>query len=216
MMRNFVMVVGVAGLLAATGCQKAYYGAMEKVGVHKRDIMVDRVKDARSAQEEAKESFKTTLEQFADVVEIKSGDLEKTYNRLNTAFEKSVARADAVNSRIDSVEAVSKALFKEWKAEIKAFSNPEMKKSSQAQLAAAQKQYAGLMKAMRGAAASMDPVLAQFRDQVLFLKHNLNSAAIASIEGEVVKVKSDVAKLIADMEASIAEADRFLAAWQQP
>jgi hypothetical protein len=72
------------------------------------------------------------------------------------------------------------------------------------------------MKAMRAAASSMDPVLAQFRDQVLFLKHNLNSAAIASIEGEVVKVKSDVAKLIADMEASIAEADRFLAAWQQP
>jgi hypothetical protein len=215
-MRNVVLLVGVAGLLAATGCQKAYYGAMEKVGVHKRDIMVDRVKDARSAQEEAKESFKTTLEQFAEVVEIQSGDLEKTYNRLNAAFEKSVARADAVNSRIDSVEAVSKALFKEWKAEIKAYSNPEMKKSSQAQLAAAQKQYTGLMKAMRAAASSMDPVLAQFRDQVLFLKHNLNSAAIASIEGEVVKVKSDVAKLIADMEASIAEADRFLAAWQQP
>ena len=31
------------------GCSKAYYGAMEKVGIHKRDILVDRVEGARDA-----------------------------------------------------------------------------------------------------------------------------------------------------------------------
>jgi hypothetical protein len=31
-------------------CSTAYYGTMEKVGIHKRDILVDRVADARDAQ----------------------------------------------------------------------------------------------------------------------------------------------------------------------
>ena len=39
------------------GCEKAYYKTMESIGYHKRDIMVNRVQDARSAQEEAKEQF---------------------------------------------------------------------------------------------------------------------------------------------------------------
>jgi hypothetical protein len=56
----------------------------------------------------------------------------------------------------------------------------------------------------------MDPVLAAFKDQVLFLKHNLNARAISSIQQEAEKVKSDVERLIREMEASIAEADKFI------
>jgi hypothetical protein len=50
------------------GCSKAYYGAMEKVGIHKRDILVDRVEGARDAQSEAQEQFKSALEQFGTVI----------------------------------------------------------------------------------------------------------------------------------------------------
>jgi len=34
-------------ILGLSGCSTMYYGTMEKLGVHKRDIMVDRVKAAR-------------------------------------------------------------------------------------------------------------------------------------------------------------------------
>ena len=56
----------------------------------------------------------------------------------------------------------------------------------------------------------MAPPLAAFRDQVTFLKHNLNAQAIASLETQVVSIETDVKKLVADMEASIAEADSFI------
>ena len=54
----------LAIVLLLGGCSSAYYGAMEKVGVHKRDIMVDRVEDARDSQAAAQEQFKSALEQF--------------------------------------------------------------------------------------------------------------------------------------------------------
>jgi hypothetical protein len=53
-------------------------------------------------------------------------------------------------------------------------------------------------------------VLAGFRDQVLFLKHNLNAKAIASLQSNVLAIEDDIAVLIRDMEASIKEADEFI------
>lgn len=215
-MKHLIGRVAVGLVLASSlcSCQSVYYSSMEKIGVHKRDIMKDRVVDARDAQADAKENFKTTLELFSEVVTIKSGDLEKTYNRLNKAYEGAESQAQEVRDRISSVESVSKALFKEWRGEIKTYSNAQLKRQSEAQLREAESSYEAMIRAMKDAAGKMDPVLAAFHDQVLFLKHNLNRAAIASIEGEVVKIQDDVARLISDMEKSIAEADTFLKNWQ--
>jgi hypothetical protein len=63
---------------------------------------------------------------------------------------------------------------------------------------------------MKAAEAKMDPVLAAFKDQVLFLKHNLNARAIASLQDTVGRVESDVQRLVAEMEASINEANTFI------
>ena len=57
----------------------------------------------------------------------------------------------------------------------------------------------------------MDPPLRAFRDQVLYLKHNLNARAIASLQGELRAVESEVAALVREMERSIREADSFVA-----
>jgi len=208
------IAAGLILVVSLSACQSMYYNSMEKVGIHKRDIVQDRVKDARNSQEDAKDEFKTTLQLFSEVVSIKSGDLEKTYNKLNKAYEKADASATEVRERIASIESVSKALFKEWRAENKTYSNAELRRNSEAQLRDAEARYETMIDAMNEAASKMEPVLTAFRDQVLFLKHNLNSAAIASIQGEVVKIQSDVSRLIVEMEKSIAEADVFLKNWQ--
>ena len=67
-----------------------------------------------------------------------------------------------------------------------------------------------LIDAMKRVENKIDPVLSAFRDQVLFLKHNLNAQAIASLKSELASVEDDVAALIKEMEASIAEADKFI------
>ena len=56
----------------------------------------------------------------------------------------------------------------------------------------------------------MEPVLSQFRDQVLYLKHNLNAAAIGSLRGTADTIQCDLQRLLKQMNASIAEADKFV------
>jgi len=197
-------------LVALTGCQTAYYGTMEKFGIHKRDILVDRIEVARDEQEEAKEQFRSALEQFSEVFNFDGGDLEKEYNRLNDALSRSEAKAKSVNDSIDKVEDVAKALFKEWEQELTQYNNAEFKRESERQLSETKTRYTQVIGAMRRAESKIEPVLVPFRDQVLFLKHNLNARAIASLQNELESIESDVAALIREMEQSINEANAFI------
>lgn len=201
-------------IAALAGCQSAYYGAMEKVGVHKRDIMVNRVESVQEAQTDAKEQFESALAQFRSIVQIKDQDLAARYDRLNDEYKDSKAAAQSVTKRIDAVEDVSEALFDEWEEEIELYSNANLKRQSAAKLSQTRRQYQGLIKAMRSAETRMEPVLQAFQDQVLFLKHNLNARAIDSLQGELGTIETDVAQLVREMEKSIAESEAFIRSLQ--
>jgi len=205
---RILLVLIMVGLLS--GCESAYYGVQEQFGRLKNDILVDRVEDAMEAQEDAKEEFKDALEQFEAVVGVPESQLKSVYNRLSDAYEDAADKAGAVSSRIDSVEDVAEDLFDEWEAELEEISNASLRSKSSAQLRASKRNYAGLIKAMRRAESRMDPVLTSFNDHVLFLKHNLNAQAIASLQGDLGGIESDVGRLIAEMEKSIAEAQSFI------
>ncbi len=200
----------LAALLLSAGCESAYYGAWEKMGVHKRDILVDRVEDAAEAQEDAKDEFKSALEKFSSVVSVPPSDLKDTYEALVEAYEDAQSRAEEVSDRIDSVEDVSEDLFEEWEGEIEQISNARLRGASAEQLTSSRRQYNDLIKSMRRAESKMPPVLTAFQDQVLFLKHNLNAQAIASLEGELDIIETNVAALIRDMETSIARSQAFI------
>lgn len=202
--------VTLAAMLLLTGCQSAYYSALESVGVHKRDLMVDRVEKARDTQTEAKEQFNSALERFQVVLGKDGGELQDRYEQLNDEYEESKALADEVRERIDSVEDVSEALFEEWEQEITEYSSQKLASMSRRKLIKTRAQYKTMISAMRRAEKSMKPVLSTLHDQVLYLKHNLNAQTISSLKEELGEVKTDVAVLVKRMEASIDEANQFI------
>jgi len=209
-MKRLVLALTLFSLMFTFGCQKAYYASMEKIGYDKREILADRVENARESQEDAKEQFANALERYKSVVDFDGGKLEEKYNILNDEYETSESMAEDVRDRIESVEDVAGALFEEWAEEITQYSSSKLRRSSQKQLTATKARYKTLLRAMKKASSKMDPVLAAFKDQVLYLKHNLNAKAIAALEGELTTIRSDVAALIKEMEKSIAEADAFI------
>ena len=207
--RVLVLVFFFLGTLTF-GCSKAYYGAMEKVGIHKRDILVDRVEDARDAQSEAQDQFKSALEQFRSVVQIEDTDLKKAYETLNAEYEASEKAANNVSERIDKVESVADALFEEWKDELELYKSAKLRNSSKQQLQRTQARYHKMLASMHQAEKSMFPVLRTFRDNVLFLKHNLNAQAIGSLRMEFSSLKREIDGLIRKMNAAIERSDQFI------
>jgi len=197
--------------IALTGCKTANYTFWEKLGYEKRDILVSRVEDAKTDQEKAKEQFKTTMEKFQELTNFQGGELESKYKKLSSEYEACVSRSDAVHKRVASVDSVAQDMFSEWKKELAEYQDPKLKAASEQKLNDAEQRYAQLIAAMRKSETKMDPVLKAFHDQVLFLKHNLNAQAIASLQTTAAGIDQDVQALIKDMEASINEANSFIA-----
>jgi hypothetical protein len=212
MMTRSTRLAALAAILLLGGCQRAYYGTMERLGYHKREILVSRVQEARDAQQEAIKQFASALDQFSAVVGFQGGDLEQVYRRLRTEFDRSESRAQAVRTRIESVQEVAQALFREWKAELNQYADQKLRKLSEDRLRETQQRYTQLITAMQRAESRIGPVLAAFHDQVLFLKHNLNAQAVASLQDELASVQTNVSALIQEMKTSIAEANAFIEA----
>lgn len=198
-------------VLGAAGCKSAYYSTQEMFGMHKRDILVDRVEDAREEQAEAQEQFQTTLEAFQELTGFDGGDLQEVYERLNDEYEASAEQAEEVRERIDSIESVSADLFREWQTEIDEITNSDLQGKSQQMLSDTQGRYKVLIAKMNDASAQMDPVLETFKSHVLYLKHSLNAQAIDSLRQTSLEIQGDVEQLILDMQLSIDEADAFIA-----
>ena len=200
----------LALMVPLAACQSAYYSTMETFGYEKRDILVDRVEDARDEQEQAKTQFTSALDQFKAVVDFEGDDLEAMYKQLDSGYKKSKRAASDVGDKIDKVESVAQALFEEWEEELNSYNSEELRAISAKRLDETRSRYEQLIGAMERAEATIPPVLTAMQDQVLFLKHNLNAQAIASIQGTAEGIQKDIQSLITEMQKSIDEANAFI------
>ncbi|HRH94410.1 MAG TPA: DUF2959 domain-containing protein [Prosthecobacter sp.] len=207
-MRTRLLLIGLALSLAA--CNTVYYAAWEKLGYEKRDLLKSAVKKARGEQKEAGEQFQDALTQLKKLTNYNGGSLESAYNRFKGEYEDCEAQATDVRRQIREVDTVARDLFREWENEIRQYENASLAADSRRKLAETRSRFEPLSRSLHAAESTMDPVLRQFRDQVLYLKHNLNAAAIGSLRGTADNIQGDIQRLLDQMNRSIAEADRFI------
>ena len=209
-MRHAKWIFMLTAVISLTACETVVYDALEKVGYHKRDILIDLIDAAQASQTEGQEQFKSALEQFKSVINFDGGDLEVTYDLLNDEYEASVDTADEIHDRINSVENVADTLFDEWQEELEQYSNASLRRDSERQLKDTRRRYSKVLGAMRRAENAIDPVLASLKDNTLYLKHNLNARAIASLKNELGTVDNDVNALLTAMQQAINESNAFI------
>lgn len=200
----------VLSIFTLTGCQSAYYSAMEQVGYHKRDIMVDRVEDAKESQQDAQQEFTSALEALSALTNFDGGELETVYNQINDKYQDSEKAAQEVSDRIAAIEDVSDALFAEWQSELDLYTSSKLRRASEQKLKETQRSYKTMLSAMKRAEDKMTPVLNTLRDNTLYLKHNLNASAIGALQGEFTSLEQDIQYAIKQMNAAITESDKFL------
>tara|TARA_B110000503_G_scaffold123507_1_gene189178 strand:+ start:779 stop:1423 length:645 start_codon:yes stop_codon:yes gene_type:complete len=210
MRKLLIYIAGGLTLLALTACQSAYYSAMESAGFAKRDILVGRVEDARDSQADAQAQFASALEQFSVLIDFDGGELQAVYEDLDDEYEASESAAAEVTDRIDAIERVADDLFDEWRDELTQYSNVNLRRDSERKLKDTERRYQQLITSMKRAEKRMTPVLDGLRDNVLYLKHNLNASAIGALQDELGTIEADVSRLIAEMNTAIAESDAFI------
>ncbi|WP_297839674.1 DUF2959 domain-containing protein [Pseudomonas sp.] len=204
------LALACIALFALSGCQSAYFAAMDKAGISKRQMLTGRVEDARDAQKDTSKHLSSAMESYRRVVHFDGGDLEKRYDTLNDEYLASVKSADAIHQRIASVEDVADALFDEWNDELDQYTSQELRAASAKELDRTQTEYRELLVTMKASESRIPPVLNVLHDQVLFLKHNLNAQAIGALKGESGNLQNSVYDLLKDMQRSIDGSNAFV------
>ena len=102
-------------------------------------------------------------------------------------------------------------MFRDWEKELDAYTNQDLRQSSEDQMNQTHIQYLKLIRTMEIAAEKMNLVLDVFRDQTLYLKHNLNTQAIAALNQTLMRLCDDTDLLIQQMSVSIDEVSTFIA-----
>lgn len=199
-----------ACFLALTGCASVQYSALEKVSIHKRDILVDRVEDARDAQAETREQLVSAYEQLSELVGYEGGELEKKYERLRKDVERSQDATEELDEHLADIDRVSEDLFDEWESELDLYSSAALRSDQEQKLKLARRQFSIMRERMQTARNRVDPVMAILTDNVLFLKHSLNAQALAALRGQAAVLEGQVDALIRDMQVAIEEADAFI------
>jgi len=214
-MKQLLLIVLVLNLMACETTQNIKYSALEKVGIHKRDILVDRIKDTSATQEKAKQEFKTAYQELSTLINVEDNGLEKKYSKLKKAVEDSEERTDDLKNRIAKVNEVANALFNEWNQELDQYQNPKLRSISATNLNTTKQRYAIIYQKMQTSYDKVLPVLKVLQDNTLYLKHNLNARAVNGLSNEVLSVENKVTELIRQMEISIDESKRFIDQMEQ-
>lgn len=217
-MKSFAPITLLLFFTLTAGCQSAIdkavrntkYSAWEVVGVEKRDLLSKYVKDTKDSQEDAKEAFKDALDQLKKTYNFDGGKLEKQYNALNSSYQDADERTKEVRKDIDKVEKVAGDLFEEWQKEITEISTDTLRNKSEDQLSDTKKRFGQLRQSLKKSESKIQPILTKLKDHVLYLKHNLNAKAVASLKGESTRIEGEISSLIASIEASIKESDEFI------
>jgi len=209
-MKKILFLLLTATITVALGCSSVYYSAWEALGKQKRDLLRDQVVAARKDQVEASQQFKDALTVLRETYPLKSSNLQKAYDQIKRNYDRSEGKANELKERIDKMHSIATALFREWKQEANSIKNRSLQERSLEQLEQTRNRYEMMREALKRSQSKMDPILGQFRDHVLFLKHSLNAQALGALQGEADEIQAGIESLIQSIQTSIAETDDFI------
>ena len=191
--------LGLFALTALTSCQAMYFTTMEKFGVEKRDILLERVEDAHDALKVAEVRFDASLTTFREIVKGEESTLTANFERFSDAYDKAESAAADFHERVADVQVVANLMFEEWKRESGEILDNELRRASRENYTKATTRYERTLRGFRRVEARMDPMLTKFRDHVLYLKLNLHPAALGTLrdnEGDIIAAMEELEDLM--------------------
>lgn len=190
--------------------KRTKYAAWETIGVQKRDLFKREVANVKEEEEDAGKAMQSVVDQLQELTGQEEGPTEREYRKLDAAYESAKSEAKEVSDRILAVDNVANDLFSEWKDELGQIQSSEYRRKSRRKLEETKTRYENLHGKLLRSEQKMEPVLARLKDQVIFLKHNLNAEALGGVEMESKRIQRDIDNLMVDMQKSIHEAQEFV------
>jgi len=191
-------------------CSSVYYSVWEAFGQHKRDLLRSNVIKGRDQQVAVQEELRDALEVLRTEYGHNDTKLSVRYDKVQAAYDDASSEAESLNKRIKKMNSIAEDLFEEWQGEADGMGNARLKSLSLSKLSDMKRRYGKLRSSLSDSQNKMMPVLKEFEDHVLYMKHSLNSEALGTLANEARNIEADIQKLVSRMDGAIQDTDSFL------
>lgn len=175
-----------------------------------RDNFIVAIKDANSTQDAVKAQFQNASDQFMQLINFHGGALEDKYVELQKEYLKSKELLNDFQNKINKIKKSASNLFKEWDKEIEQYSDGKIQAKSKELKDESVKQYEMIIVLMERNEQNLEDYLKILGDNVLFLKHNLNSKAVFSLREVSAELQGNINDIILDIDNSITKTNEFI------
>jgi chromosome segregation ATPase len=183
---------------------------METVGYEKREMLVDRLQEARTDQVEAKQQLQTALYTLTRLGSAPATEMPDLRDDLDKQVGDAENELEDLRSSIAAVESVSGSMFDEWEEELAKYDSDELRNRSKAELQESRKEYSTLITQLKQTEQKLTQLIPPLQDQVLYLEHAVNAGDRVEKPEGLDDVREQISTAIEDLETSIDRTNRFI------
>ena len=189
--------------------------ASAQEGIKQTEALVKKGEQTVKAVTEARGQLEKTLADYNTIVDGKAADPKGSYKDLGKAVKDSEDRVADVTKRKEEMDVEAGKLFESWKASTDAISDPDLKKKSQQRLKETEDRYGKIATAGKDARIEYDAFLGGLKDQITFMGHDLNPAALASLKPDAAKLNDRATKMFEKIDSASAAANSSIDGMRQ-
>ncbi|MHC4957003.1 MAG: DUF2959 family protein [Planctomycetota bacterium] len=206
-MHRFVVAM-LAGLILV-GCESGKTEGQKTI-----DELSSAIGGLKDEMTKGRAELKTTVDEYALVVDNKDGDLIGHFQKFNSGLETVEQRRQKVRAQSEKLDLVAQQLWAQWDAQLAKFSSEDMKKRAMKRKEDTQAQFKKIDEESKQAREAYERMMTKLRDHANFLSVDLNKSSVAELSKDWPELKKDtekvfgfidgMLKVIGDYETSIA------------
>jgi hypothetical protein len=203
-----------AGLTAGILLGLSGLGLSQGQGVKQTEKLLKQAGETVKAVSEGRAQVQKTLDTYNSLVQGKAEDPKKAYKNLQKEMERCDDRVADVQRKRDEMQVEADKYFGDWNSSLAGISDPGLRKQSEDRLSKARAQYDGILEATEAAGADFKPFMTSLKDQVVYLGHDLNPAALKSLAGTASKLNGDATALFGKIDGAVSKANSYITAFK--
>lgn len=211
-MTTLTAVRSIVSVLSALALAASCAGPSERSeSVEQVDQLLTHIERVQAETAVAKSAARAALDGLCVVVSPSfQGDAASAFAKFIAACEASEQQGEALRDAAEPMQDAAAELFHRWTKDMEAFGNSRMRQRSQTRLDETRTRFQSIVGAAQAAQIALDAFHDDLEDHALFLRHDLNSASVASIRGDVRQLNEEVQNLDTRFDATVAAARAYV------
>ena len=204
---------GVAALSALSLCLVSPAPApAQDEGVKQVEQLVKKAGSTVQTVAEAKVQLQKTMDVYNALMADDATDRKGLYKKLQKEMDSTEKKRAEIPLRAGEMNTEAEALFKSWADSAAAIESADLRKRTEERLEGTKASYASIGTVGKKAADLYAPFMKDLQDQVTFLGHDLNPAAITSLKPDAAKLNTKAKELYGAIDATISVANKNIGA----